>query len=419
MNIKSTFFFTSIHTVIKILSGIIMNKIIAVYLGPSGLAMIGQFQNFVGIITGLSNASIQSGVVKYTAEYKEEKNALEIMMKNALLISIFFSFIISVFVYLFSNYLSLKIMFSSEYKNIFYFLSFSIIFYSLNLYVLSILNGLGEIKLFTLINILISIFTLIITSILTIFYKLEGALISIVAVQSIVFFISYYLVRRKHKKIFFSINELIKNKDNKILLNLFKFSLASFSGGVIASLMMISVRYLIESEISLSMAGIWEGGWRMMIYFNMFFVLPFSIYYLPKISASKKYAEIKSYLFEAYKFLIPLSLLMAFIIFYFKHEVVIGLFSIDFIEIENIILYLLIAEIIRILGNTISIVFLAKIKIYSIIFIELLFASSMLLSSYYFVDIYGIIGISYGYIIATSIFLTVYVYKFKMIKGKL
>jgi O-antigen/teichoic acid export membrane protein len=151
----------------------------------------------------------------------------------------------------------------------------------------------------------------------------------------------------------------------------------------------------------------------------MFFVLPFSIYYLPKISASKKYAEIKSYLFEAYKFLIPLSLLMAFIIFYFKHEVVIGLFSIDFIEIENIILYLLIAEIIRILGNTISIVFLAKIKIYSIIFIELLFASSMLLSSYYFVDIYGIIGISYGYIIATSIFLTVYVYKFKMIKGKL
>ena len=68
MTIKSTFFLTTLHTVVKVLSGVVLNKFIAVYAGPSGLAILAQFQNFSGIVTGFSNGSIQTGVVKKTAE---------------------------------------------------------------------------------------------------------------------------------------------------------------------------------------------------------------------------------------------------------------------------------------------------------------------------------------------------------------
>ena len=210
MTIKSTFIWTSVHTIIKILSGIIMNKIIAVYLGPAGLAMIGQFQNFVGIVSGVANASIQTGIVKYTAQYKNDTEYLNKLMKNSLIIILFLSFIVSLFLILFANYLSVQIMFSDKYTNIIYFLAFSMVFYSLNLYILSILNGLGELKLFTGINILISIFSLLLVSILTILYKLDGALLAIILVQSFIFIFAYILVYRKFGNKFFDFKNIYR-----------------------------------------------------------------------------------------------------------------------------------------------------------------------------------------------------------------
>lgn len=413
MNIKSTFLLTNIHTIIKILSGIIMNKVIAVYLGPSGLAMIGQFQNFVGIISGLANASIQTGIVKYTGEEKDNIEYLNKLMKNSLFISLLFSFIVSLFVFLFADYLSLKVMFSEGYANIFYFLSFSIVFYSLNLYVLSILNGLSEIKLFTIINIVISITTLFLSTFLTIFYKLNGALISIILVQSLVFCISYFLIYRKFGNDFFYFKNFTKNIDKKIIIKLFKFSIVSFSTGAIVSIMMITLRYIIEDLMSLSAAGIWEGAWRIMIYFNMLFILPFSIHYLPKFAAIKDKSIIIEHLISAFKFLIPISLLLAIFIYYFKNLIIKLLFSTEFIQIEEIIGYILLAEILRILAISLSNVFMSKAKVFVIIFMEFLFAFLMVLLSYFFIKSFGILGLGYAYLISSGIFLCIYVYKFK------
>ena len=61
------------------LSGLVINKIIAIYIGPAGIALIGQFQNFMGIITTIGNGAINSGVTKYVAEYHEDdgQNGME------------------------------------------------------------------------------------------------------------------------------------------------------------------------------------------------------------------------------------------------------------------------------------------------------------------------------------------------------
>ena len=70
MKFKIAFLWTNIHIVIKVISGIIMNKIISLFLGPSGIALIGQFQNTTSIISSLAHGSIQTGNVKYVSENK-------------------------------------------------------------------------------------------------------------------------------------------------------------------------------------------------------------------------------------------------------------------------------------------------------------------------------------------------------------
>ncbi|MFT4803772.1 MAG: O-antigen/teichoic acid export membrane protein, partial [Psychroserpens sp.] len=50
--LKATFIWTAAQVLIKVVCGIIMNKVVAVTLGPSGLALIGQFQNFYSLCVG-------------------------------------------------------------------------------------------------------------------------------------------------------------------------------------------------------------------------------------------------------------------------------------------------------------------------------------------------------------------------------
>lgn len=79
-----------------------INKIIAVYTGPSGLAILGQFQNFSAIVTGLANGSIQTGLVKKTAE-NESIEYREKIWNNALFLSLSLSILLSVIVWLLSE----------------------------------------------------------------------------------------------------------------------------------------------------------------------------------------------------------------------------------------------------------------------------------------------------------------------------
>ena len=69
MTLIKTSLLTAISTIVKILSGFVINKFMAIYVGPSGIAIVGQLQSFMTMITTLSNGAISQGVVKYTAEY--------------------------------------------------------------------------------------------------------------------------------------------------------------------------------------------------------------------------------------------------------------------------------------------------------------------------------------------------------------
>lgn len=412
MNIKSTFIWTSFHTIIKILSGIIMNKLIAIYLGPPGLAIIGQFQNFVGIVSRIASGSIQTGIVKYTAEHKEDKEYLSTLLRNSLLIVLSLSVASALFLIVFADILVLNVMLSSKYAYIVYFLAFSIVFNSLNIYVLAILKGLGEVKLFTIVNIVISVVTLLMVSMLTILYGLDGALLAIVATQSLVFLITYILIYKKFGNYFFELKGVFINIDSTILKKMFNFALTTFSVGVVSSAMMIIVRNNIVTSHGVFDAGIWEAGWRMMLYFNMILMAPFSVYYFPKFSASKKYVEIKELLLESVKFIMPLIILAIIVFSFIKNEIIVLLFSDEFISLVPIVMFMLVAESIRIFGLVIGNAFMAKAMNKNVVLTELLFALMFVLLSYIFMNTYGLVGISFSYIISSIIFFTFYILQF-------
>lgn len=64
------FSFTALSTFIKLITGFITVKVVAVIIGPSGIALLGQLRNFITISNTIATGGINIGVTKYIAEKK-------------------------------------------------------------------------------------------------------------------------------------------------------------------------------------------------------------------------------------------------------------------------------------------------------------------------------------------------------------
>ena len=67
----------SFSVVLKIGIGLISSKIIAVFVGPSGMALVGNLRNFLTSVENISTLGFQNGIVKYSAENQENESELK------------------------------------------------------------------------------------------------------------------------------------------------------------------------------------------------------------------------------------------------------------------------------------------------------------------------------------------------------
>jgi polysaccharide transporter, PST family len=402
MSIKQTFLLTTAHTAIKVLAGIVMNKVIAVYLGPSGLALIAQFQNILGIVTSLGNGSIQTGIIRATAE-SDCESIRSSVWSNALFLSICFSFITSIVVFTFSKYISEQAMLSGDFTFVIKILAISIIFYSLNLYVISILNGIGDIALYSGVNILISIFSLILVSVSTVYFHINGALYGLILTQSVVFVFTYLFVYTKYRNRFFILR--LNLLDIKILKQFLKYGLSTFSSGLIFGVMLLMVRWVITNGGSLHQAGLWEAVFKIGVYFNLFILLPVSIYFLPKFSKNKEMKEVKCIFKTCFMFIAPIMALFVLGVFVLRDVVISVLFTDEFLVIRDLMLTLMLGEVFRISAGVFSIYLVANRMLYLNIKMELFWAFVFVISSFFMYSKYELIGVAYSYLVASFVFL--------------
>ncbi|EFI0897116.1 O65 family O-antigen flippase, partial [Escherichia coli] len=141
MNLIRTSLLSVISTFFRLLSALVINKAIATFIGPTGLALIGQFQNFTQIALVLAQGGINNGVVKYNAELISENKDITILNSTAIRISLLSSLFIGFLMAIFSNYLSDYIFNSPNYSYVFIVFGITIFFFVINQLLLSILNG--------------------------------------------------------------------------------------------------------------------------------------------------------------------------------------------------------------------------------------------------------------------------------------
>jgi polysaccharide transporter, PST family len=89
MGLVKTGLLNGVAVIIKMLTLLGINKILAVYVGPAGYALLGQFQNAVQMITVFASGAINTGVTKYTAEYHYDEAKQHRIWRTAGSIAVF------------------------------------------------------------------------------------------------------------------------------------------------------------------------------------------------------------------------------------------------------------------------------------------------------------------------------------------
>jgi len=388
-----TSFLTGIGTVIAQVSGIIVVKIIAITLGTAGVAMISQFVDFITMSTSIATGGIQQGVVKYVAQYKENQQQLAKILSTSLRITLISTLFFGLIIFLSSNYLSSYLFQTNIYSYILKIFAVNIILFGLNTLLIKILNGTDEIKKLVMVNISNSLFGLFLTSIAAFVYGLPGVLIALSISQSIVFFVSLLFVTKSkwyQKKLFNS------GIDKTNLLRLLAFTAMGICSLVLGPFVNIGIRNYIIDHLSIHDAGLWSGMLKLSNSYLGIITVTLSYYYLPKLSRLTNKLEIRKEIFQGQKIILPLLFLMLLIIFLFREQIIILIYTRDFIDMNDLFLPQLIGDFLKIASFFLSYLLIAKAKTAKFIISSIIFAIITYFLSIFLINKFGLIGVVYA-----------------------
>jgi PST family polysaccharide transporter len=415
MNFIKTSIYSAASTTISLLVKLITNKIIAVYLGTNGMFLIGQLKDFLKIGNTLGTMGIETGTVKYSSELNEKENNFKDLLATSFKIHLFTSLIIVVLILVFYNYLAVSLSEElSEMNNYFfkYILCFSILSFSIQTFIMSVLNGLKKIKIFIFINILATIISGGVLIYLVVNYLTIGAYYALI-LSPIITLITALIISLFLKP--FKLNFLNSVFKLQHFKNLSNFSLMA----IIAPLCLISatfiVRYYIYEEFDSNHAGSWEAMWRISAIYLLFLTTTFKFYLVPTFTNLEN-NSLKKEVFKIWKTTLPIIIIITLGVYISKDLIINILFTSEFNLVNSLILFHLLGDIIKIncwvLGN----ILVAKAKTNHFILFQLEWSIIFVFLSIILVNIYGFVGLSIAYFITYIIhFLLLNIYFRKLL----
>lgn len=401
MTLIKTSLLNGIAVVIKMLTMLGLNKILAIYVGPAGYAAIGNFQNAAQMITTFASGAINTGVVKYTAEYYDDEEKQRQMWRTAGTIAVLGSVVTGIGVAIFSKQIAQWFLQDESYNTVFIWFSVTLIFFIFNMLLLAILNGKKEIHRYIVANIAGSLFSLAVTSVLAVQFGLHGALTALAIHPSFAFVITLYLC---YKADWFKFSYLFGRLDKQVVLNLSKYTAMALTSAACVPVSHILIRTHLADTLGMDAAGYWEAMWRLSGAYLMLVTTTLSLYYLPKLSELKEASEIKKEIRQGYKIILPVAAACGLVIYLLRDFIIGVLFTSDFIPMRDLFAWQMVGDTLKIGSWILAYLMLGKAMMKLFIASEVVFAAGFYGWTYFLTGMYGLEGVTIAHAINYAIY---------------
>ena len=376
---------SSVYVFLRLALSFLLNKVVAVYLGPSGLALVTNIQNIVNVVTTLSGGVVSTGVTKLTAE-RVQAGERQLVLDGIIPLWLVASILLMIFLGLFGGRLEQFESFAVAGTFYLYFVPLS----ALNIVLLAFVNGLQLNRAFVMLSLASQVAMTIIVVNEAIASDISGVASGLVfgAVIGNIPLI-YFLCRQGYRvTIRGSLHALRDNSGSKALI---KYSALGLFAGFVTPMVHLTIRDSIVDVGGFAQAGLWQGMWKISELQTMLITSALSIYFLPKISSLDNSIEIKNEIKNITTIALPFVAFTAISIYLIRESVISLVLSEDFVVLTDHIAFHLFGDVLKVASWIFGTVLIAKGLLVKFFVTECIFSMTL----YFFITMgYGFLGLT-------------------------
>lgn len=293
--LRSAFGWGSAQAATRMVVGFASIKVTAVFLGPVGVALVGQAANFLALMQGTLGNAIQTAVTKLTAEEEAATSSTHLpLWGTAMRLAIGLAVIAGALVIALHGPIATWLFGREDLWPVVALVGLILPFTMLNLVLSGVLTGLRSFRLVSFTNMITTILGAAVFIGLSYSFGLAGGLMgTILAVASGLFVI--LLITRSAKAI--PVARCLAFWKPALLPAILSFYPMLLVHSAAEPLTLLLMRDAVIGSAGAEKAGLWQAALRLSNMYTMVLITTLSMYSLPTLSAIKDPKEFRSVMF--------------------------------------------------------------------------------------------------------------------------
>lgn len=398
---------TGLLTLLKMAMGFVIAKVVAIYTGPTGLAMLGQVQSLVGSLNGIINAPAGSGVVRFTAENKEQgveactpwwRAALQwVLIISAIAIPV--------------GILLAKPIASSLFEDA--SLAWVVVatvcvlpFAAIGTLCNSVINGLQLYRRYVGLGMISALISGGAMLTMIALYNIQGALLA-AAVQSALIGVVMFVANLRQP--WFKLRYWWGAVEPEARKQIGGYMLMAITSALTVPVSLIFVRNILIEQVGWDATGQWQAVYKISEVYLGVITMALGTYYLPRLASLTGVDAIVSEINKTARVILPIVATMALGVYLLRDVAITLLFTDEFRSARELFAIQLTGDVIKIASWLYAYPMLSRGATKWFMGTEILFSLSFVALTYLFVANIGLKGATVAYLVNYSLcFLSIY-----------
>jgi polysaccharide transporter, PST family len=185
--------------------------------------------------------------------------------------------------------------------------------------------------------------------------------------------------------------------DKNIMRQLGGFALMSATSALIVPLAQVLIRNGLANRLGWEGAGLWQALWKVSEIHLMLLTTTLSLYFLPRFSEIRDAAELRAEVLKGYRFVLPLVLASAVLLYLARAPLIHGLFTAEFLPLVDVFGWQLFGDVLKISSWILAYTLISRAQTKAVIVTEIAFGALLVALTLGGAALDGLRGTAIGY----------------------
>jgi polysaccharide transporter, PST family len=401
--LRRAFGLGSAQALVRLLCSFVSIKLTAAYLGPSGLALIAQFNSLVTLVQGLVGAGANTAMVRLTAEYKGQDARQRALWASGARSVALLTLPVVLVLAVFAPAIAGRAFGDVAYRSAVWLCAFSVVVVVLNNLLLSVLNGLSDIQRVVRANVVATVAGLALFAPACVLGGVMGGFVGSALAYAAALAITLWSLRGQ---LTLQLKHLMGSNDAEEARRIWSFFPMLLAHAVLSPLSTMLVRDTIMRSVDVDAAGLWQASWRLSEVYLTIVTTSVSLYFMPRLGElAHRPAALRQEVWRTLGLVVAVTAGIAVVMGLLRHWVVAIVFSSSFAGAEALMPVQLAGDVLRMAAWTLGFVLVSQLRTRWYMAIEILVPATLVLTVGFFIAHFGVVGANWAYVASSALHL--------------